>query len=54
MKNICPAARAIRTSSPCPTIRMTDLFYVPTNHICMDYQAFDVKYKAGFPFVGAS
>ena len=25
-----------------------------TNHICMDYQAFSVKYKGGFPYVGAT
>jgi hypothetical protein len=31
----------------------TKLFYVGTNHICMDYQAFGVKYKSGFPDVGA-
>jgi lanthanide-dependent methanol dehydrogenase len=31
----------------------TGLFYAPLNHLCMDYQAFNVKYKAGFPFVGA-
>jgi hypothetical protein len=32
---------------------MTHLFCIRTNHICMDYQAFDLKYKVGFPFVGA-
>jgi lanthanide-dependent methanol dehydrogenase len=31
----------------------TKLFYVASNHICMDYQAFSVKYKGGFPYVGA-
>jgi glucose dehydrogenase len=31
----------------------TGWFIVPTNHNCMDYKAFAVKYKAGFPFVGA-
>ncbi|MBU6356143.1 MAG: PQQ-binding-like beta-propeller repeat protein, partial [Rhodospirillales bacterium] len=31
----------------------TGLFYAPLNHLCMSYQAFNVKYKAGFPFVGA-
>jgi glucose dehydrogenase len=31
----------------------TGYFIVPTNHNCMDYKAFSVKYKSGFPFVGA-
>jgi len=31
----------------------TKLFYAATNHICMDYQAFTVRYKSGFPYVGA-
>ena len=30
----------------------TKLFYAATNHICMDYQAFTVKYRSGFPYVG--
>ena len=53
VKDICPAARAPRITSPSPTIPATKLFYVATNHICMDYQAFSVKYKGGFPYVGA-
>ncbi len=53
VKDICPAARAPRITSPPPTIPTTKLFYVATNHICMDYQAFSVKYKGGFPYVGA-
>ena len=31
----------------------TGYFIVPTNHNRMDYKAFAVKYKSGFPFVGA-
>jgi PQQ-dependent dehydrogenase (methanol/ethanol family) len=53
VKNICPAAEGDKDEQPSSYDPMTHLFYVPTNHICMDYQAFDVKYKAGFPFVGA-
>ena len=29
------------------------LFYVPTNHVCMDYEPFKVRYTAGQPYVGA-
>jgi glucose dehydrogenase len=32
---------------------MTGLFYVPANHICMDYEGVEVKYSAGQPYVGA-
>jgi glucose dehydrogenase len=32
----------------------TGLFYVPTNNMCMDYEATEVKYIAGAPFVGAN
>ena len=32
---------------------MTGLFYVPANHICMDYEGVEVKYTAGQPYVGA-
>src|SRR6266481_6032860 len=32
----------------------TQLFYVPTNHVCMDYEPFKVSYTAGQPYVGAT
>ena len=28
--------------------------YVPTNHVCMDYEPFKVSYTAGQPYVGAT
>jgi lanthanide-dependent methanol dehydrogenase len=51
--NICPAAQGDKDEQPVSYDPQTHLFYAPLNHLCMDYQAFDVKYKAGFPFVGA-
>ena len=45
---------APRTSSRRPTRRDTGLFYVPTNHVCMDYEPFEVSYTAGQPYVGAT
>ena len=33
---------------------LTKLFYVPTNHVCMDYEPFKVEYTAGQPYVGAT
>jgi alcohol dehydrogenase (cytochrome c) len=32
----------------------TGLFYVPTNHVCMDYEPFRVSYTPGQPYVGAT
>lgn len=53
VKHICPASEGDKDQQPASFDPQTGLFYVPTNHICMNYQAFNVKYKAGFPFVGA-
>jgi len=53
VKNICPAAQGAKNHQPASYDPRTKLFYVGTNHICMDYQAFGVKYKGGFPYVGA-
>jgi PQQ-dependent dehydrogenase (methanol/ethanol family) len=53
VKEICPAAQGAKNHQPASYDPATKLFYVATNHICMDYQAFSVKYKGGFPYVGA-
>ena len=49
VKEICPAAQGAKNHQPASYDPRTKLFYVGTNHICMDYQAFGVKYKGGFP-----
>ncbi|MBV9104160.1 MAG: PQQ-dependent dehydrogenase, methanol/ethanol family, partial [Candidatus Eremiobacteraeota bacterium] len=51
--NICPAAMGSKDQQPAAWDPKDDYFIVPTNHNCMDYKAFSVKYKSGFPFVGA-
>ena len=51
--DICPAAQGDKDEQPVSYDPETGLFYAPLNHLCMSYQAFDVKYKGGFPFVGA-
>jgi PQQ-dependent dehydrogenase (methanol/ethanol family) len=53
VKDICPASEGDKDEQPVSYDPKSGLFYVPTNHICMNYQAFSVKYKAGFPYVGA-
>jgi glucose dehydrogenase len=53
VKDICPAAMGAKNHQPVSYDPNNKLFYVASNHICMDYQAFSVKYKGGFPYVGA-
>lgn len=54
VKDICPAAQGAKNQEPVSYDPKSKLFYVGTNHICMDYQAFSVKYRGGFPYVGAT
>jgi alcohol dehydrogenase (cytochrome c) len=50
---ICPAAIGFKDQQPAAYSPQTHLFYVPANHICMDYEGVEVKYAAGQPYVGA-
>ena len=52
--NICPAALGTKDQQPASFSPDTNLFYVPTNHVCMDYEPFRVSYTAGQPYVGAT
>ena len=51
---ICPAALGSKDQQPAAYSPRTGLFYVPTNHVCMDYEPFRVSYTAGQPYVGAT
>ena len=53
-KGICPAALGSKDQQPASFDPNTKLFYVPTNHVCMDYEPFKVDYVAGQPYVGAT
>jgi len=53
-KGICPAALGSKDEQPAAYSPDTGLFYVPTNHVCMDYEPFRVSYTAGQPYVGAT
>jgi len=53
-KGICPAALGSKDQQPASFDPETKLFYVPTNHVCMDYEPFKVEYTAGQPYVGAT
>jgi len=52
--NVCPAALGSKDQQPAAYSPKTGLFYVPTNHVCMDYEPFQVEYVAGQPYVGAT
>lgn len=54
VKGICPAALGSKNQQPASFDPETKLFYVPTNHVCMDYEPFEVEYTAGQPYVGAT
>jgi PQQ-dependent dehydrogenase (methanol/ethanol family) len=54
VKGICPAALGSKDMQPAAYSPKTHLFYVPTNHVCMDYEPFQVEYTAGQPYVGAT
>jgi PQQ-dependent dehydrogenase (methanol/ethanol family) len=51
---VCPAALGSKDQQPAAYSPRTGLYYVPTNHVCMDYEPFEVEYVAGQPYVGAT
>jgi alcohol dehydrogenase (cytochrome c) len=53
-KGVCPAALGSKDQQPAAYNPTDGLFYVPTNHVCMDYEPFKVSYTAGQPYVGAT
>ena len=53
-KGICPAALGTKDEQPAAYSPETQLFYVPTNHVCMDYEPYRVSYTAGQAYVGAA
>ncbi|MHB8885950.1 MAG: lanthanide-dependent methanol dehydrogenase XoxF5 [Methylovirgula sp.] len=52
--NICPAALGTKDEQPSSFDPQTKMLYIPTNHVCMDYEPFRVAYTAGQPYVGAT
>lgn len=55
---ICPAALGSKDQQPAAFSKRTGLFYVPTNHVCMDYEPVSYaaggnEYVAGQPYVNA-
>ncbi len=51
---ICPSAAGGKDEQPAAFSPRTNLFYVPTNNLCMDNQGLKANFIQGTPFVGAS
>src|SRR5438477_591043 len=55
VKALCPSLDGGKTpAAPAAYSARTKLFYVPTNNLCMDYEAVSVTRIAGTPFIGAN
>lgn len=52
-EHICPAAIGGKNIQPAAYSLKTKLFYVPLNHLCMDFDVLSAKYVSGQPWVGA-
>jgi PQQ-dependent dehydrogenase (methanol/ethanol family) len=53
-QGVCPTTLGSKDQQPASYDPNTELFLVPTNHVCMDFEPFRVSYTAGQPYVGAS
>lgn len=53
VEGICPASIGTKDQQPSAYSPRTHMFYVPTNHVCMDYEPIDIAFVAGQPYVGA-
>jgi PQQ-dependent dehydrogenase (methanol/ethanol family) len=51
---VCPAALGAKNQQPVSFSPQTGLFYISGNHLCMEYEPFEVSYTAGQPYVGAT
>ena len=51
---VCPAALGTKDQQPAAYSPENDLFFVPTNHVCMDYEPYRVSYTAGQAYIGAT
>jgi PQQ-dependent dehydrogenase (methanol/ethanol family) len=52
--NICPSLEGGKNQQPAAFSPATGLFYVPTNNLCMDFEARDVAYIPGTPYIGGN
>jgi len=53
-EDVCPAAIGVKNQAPAAWDPALQRFFVPTAHLCMDIEPFEVDYTAGQPYIGAS
>jgi PQQ-dependent dehydrogenase (methanol/ethanol family) len=53
-RNICPSSTGAKEFNPSAFSPRTGLLYIPAHNTCMDYEAQEVNYIAGTPYLGAS
>jgi PQQ-dependent dehydrogenase (methanol/ethanol family) len=53
VRDICPAAPGAKDWQPSSFSPRTGFLYMPHNNLCMDFEAMEVNYIAGTPYVGA-
>jgi PQQ-dependent dehydrogenase (methanol/ethanol family) len=53
-RNICPSSTGAKEFNPSAFSPRTGLLYIPAHNTCMDYEALEVNYIAGTPYLGAS
>jgi alcohol dehydrogenase (cytochrome c) len=54
VSDVCPASPGAKDWQPSAWSPKTQLLYVPHQHLCMDFEANDVGYIAGTPYMGAT
>jgi PQQ-dependent dehydrogenase (methanol/ethanol family) len=54
IRDICPSSTGAKEWNPSAFSPKTGLLYIPAHNTCMDYEATDVSYIAGTPYLGAS
>lgn len=55
VKDICPSLEGGKTpAAPAAYSPVTNLFYVSTINLCMDWEASTARYQPGTPFIGAN
>ena len=52
--DICPSLEGGKNQQPAAFSPATGLFYVPTINLCMDFEARDVAYIPGTPYIGGN
>ena len=53
-RDICPSSTGAKEWVPSALSPRTGLMYIPSMHICMDYEGLEANYIAGTPYLGAS